>query len=394
MTVLAALTAFGMLLSACGGGATPAAKTESKPAAEATKPAAEAAKPAAAAATSPAAAANPGASAAGSTAKPGAALAPPVALNTLSGTIAVDGSSTVFPVSEAMAEEFQKATGGKVRVTVGISGTGGGFKKFCAGETDISDASRPIQKAEIDQCKAAGVEFVELPVAFDGLSIMVSPRNTFVDCMKVSELKKMWEPEAQVTVTRWNQIRPEWPNQEIRLYGAGADSGTFDYFTDAVNGKEKASRGDYTASEDDNVLVQGISNDPNALGYFGFAYYEENADKLKLLGVDAEKGAGCIKPTAESIRDGSYSPLSRPLFIYAKKTSLDRPEVREFLRFYLNADSSPKLIDQVGYIAFPPPYYQQALQRLNAVQTGTVFPGGSQLGVKLEDLFSRTPSLP
>ena len=396
LTLLSALTAFGLVLSACGGAATPAAKTDAKPAAEATKTAAaakptEAAKPAG----SPVAAgASPAAGASTSASKPGAALAAPVALNTLSGTIAVDGSSTVFPVSEAMAEEFQKATGGKVRVTVGISGTGGGFKTFCAGETDVQDASRPIQKAEIDQCKQSNVEFVELPVAFDGLSVMVSPRNTFIDCMTVSELKKLWQPEAQGTITKWNQIRPEWPAQDIRLFGAGADSGTFDYFTDAINGKEKASRGDFTASEDDNVLVQGISTDPNALGYFGFAYYEENADKLKLVKVDAEKGAGCVEPTKETIANGSYSPLSRPIFIYAKKASLDKPEVREFVRFYLNADTAPKLIDQVGYIAFPPQFYQQALQRLNAVQTGTVFPGGSQLGVKLEDLFSKTPTLP
>ena len=384
---------FGMLLSACGGSATPASKTETKPATAATKPA-EAAKPATAA--SPAAGASPVAAASPGTAagKPAAALAPPVALNTLAGTIAVDGSSTVFPVSEAMAEEFQKATGGKVRVTVGISGTGGGFKKFCSNETDVQDASRPIQKAEMDACKQNNVEFVELPVAFDGLSIMVSPRNTFVDCMTVSELKKLWQPEAQGTITKWNQIRPEWPAQDIRLFGAGADSGTFDYFTDAINGKEKASRGDFTASEDDNVLVQGISNDPNALGYFGFAYYEENADKLKLVKVDAEKGAGCVEPTKETIANGAYSPLSRPIFIYAKKSSLDKAEVREFVRFYLNADTAPKLIDQVGYIAFPGQYYQQATQRLNAVQTGTVFPGGSQLGVKIDDLFSKTPTLP
>jgi phosphate transport system substrate-binding protein len=378
LTLLGAFTALSVLLSACGGGATPASKTETKPAAEATKPAAS----------------QPAATEAASTSKPNAALAAPVALNTLSGTIAVDGSSTVFPVSEAMAEEFQKATGGKVRVTVGISGTGGGFKKFCAGETDISNASRPITKAEIDQCKASGIDFVELPVAYDGLSVMVSPRNTFVDCVKVSELKKMWEPEAQGTVSKWNQVRSDWPNQDLRLFGPGADSGTFDYFTDAINGREKASRGDFTASEDDNVLVQGISNDPGALGYFGFAYYQENADKLKLVGIDAEKGGGCVTPSPETIANGTYVPLSRPIFIYAKKTSLDRAEVRELARFQLNPDTAPKLIEQTGYIPFPPQYYQQALDRLNAIQTGTVFPGGSQVGVKLDDLFSRTPSMP
>ena len=368
LAALAALTAIGVLLSACGGGATSsptaAPKVEAKPADAAGAGAATSALPA------------------------------PVPLNRLSGTVAVDGSSTVFPVTEAMAEEFQKATGGKVRVTVGISGTGGGFKKFCAGETDISDASRPILKAEIEQCQAAGIQFVELPVAFDGLSVIVSPRNTFVDCMTVSELKKMWEPAAQGTVTTWNQIRPEWPNQPFRLYGAGADSGTFDYFTDAINGREKASRGDFTASEDDNVLVQGISNDPNALGYFGFAYYEENQDKLKLVKIDNEKGGGCVAPSKETIANGTYTPLSRPIFIYAKRASLDRPEVREFLRFYLDPKNAEQYIDQVGYVPFPAQYYQQALERLNAVQTGTVFPGQSTLGVKLDDLFGKTPSLP
>jgi phosphate transport system substrate-binding protein len=389
-TIMAALTACVVLLSACGGGTqgTPAQKSDPKPAQSAPGPS-EAGKPAAPAGTPAAAATSPA-----SVSKPSTALTAPVPLNTLSGTVAIDGSSTVFPVSEAMAEEFQKATGGKVRVTVGISGTGGGFKKFCNGESDISDASRPILTAEIEACKEKSIEFVELPVAFDGLSILVSPRNTFVDCMTVSELKRMWEPGAQSTITTWNQIRPEWPNQPFHLYGAGADSGTFDYFTDAVNGKEKASRGDYTASEDDNVLVQGISSDPNALGYFGFAYYEENADKLKLVAVDNEKGGGCVKPTKETVSNGTYTPLSRPLLVYAKATSLDRPEVREFLRFYLDVQSAPKLIDQVGYIPFPDQYYGMALQRLNGVQTGTVFPGQSTLGVKLEDLFGKPPTLP
>ena len=371
--ILSAVTAVAMLLSACGGGgqSTPApAKTDAKPAE--TKPT-EAAKSAA------------GVSSAA------AALPAPVALNTLRGTVAVDGSSTVFPVTEAMAEEFQKATGGGVRVTVGISGTGGGFQKFCNNETDISDASRPISSREIQACQANGIQFVELPVAFDGLSVMVSPRNTFVDCMTVSELKKMWQPEAQETITTWNQIRPEWPNQPFRLYGAGSDSGTFDYFTDAINGREKASRGDYTASEDDNVLVQGISTDPNALGYFGYAYYAENQDRLKLVAIDAEKGGGCVRPSPETISGGTYQPLSRPIFVYAKRASLDKPEVREFLRFYLDPQNAEQYIGQVGYIPFPAQTYQLALQRLNAAQVGTVFGGGSTQGVKLADLFGPTP---
>ena len=315
-------------------------------------------------------------------------------LRQLRGTVTVDGSSTVFPVSEAMAEEFQKMTGGNVRVTVGISGTGGGFKKFCAGETDISDASRPILQAEIEQCKSAGIEYIELPVAFDGLSVMVSPKNEFVTSMTVSELKKMWEPAAQGTITKWSQIRSDWPDREFRLYGAGADSGTFDYFTDAINGKEKASRGDYTGSEDDNVLVQGIANDADALGYFGYAYYHENADKLKLVAVDHEKGNGPVLPSPETIRGGTYTPLSRPIFIYAKKTSLDKPEVLEFVKFYLNSSSAPALINQVGYISFPPEYYDMGTQRVAALQTGTVFGGAVKLGTTLADLFGTTPSTP
>jgi phosphate transport system substrate-binding protein len=363
VAALAGLTAFGLLLGACGGGGAPGPAAAPK---SDTKPAEAAAKPA-------------------------AALPPPVPLNSLSGTVAIDGSSTVFPISEAMAEEFQRAAGGRARVTVGISGTGGGFRKFCAGETDISDASRPISRSEIEACRGAGIEYVELPVAFDGLSVVVSPRNTFVDSMTVAELKKMWEPEAQGTVTRWNQIRPEWPDRPFRLYGAGSDSGTFDYFTEVINGREKASRGDYTASEDDNVLVQGVANDPDALGYFGFAYYEENTDKLKLVRIDDEKGSeGPVAPSAESIANGTYQPLSRPIFIYAKRQSLDRPEVREFVRFYLDPNNAGQFIDQVGYVPFPAPYYERALQRLNAGQTGTVFGGQSSQGVGLDDLF-RTP---
>jgi phosphate transport system substrate-binding protein len=375
------LAAVSVLLAACGPSAAPSPTAATKPAAEAAKPAATAAaKAPEAPKTAPAA--------------PAAAPAPAVDLRTLRGTVKLDGSSTVFPISEAMAEEFQKAAGGNVRVTVGISGTGGGFKKFCADETDISDASRPISKSEIEACTAANIKFVELPIAFDGLSVMVSPRNTFVDSMKVSELKKMWEPDAQGKVTRWNQVRPEWPDRSFKLYGPGTDSGTFDYFTDAINGKEKASRGDYTASEDDNVLVQGVSNDPDALGYFGYAYYEQNKDRLKLVKIDGEKGAGPVTPSPETIANGTYVPLSRPIFIYAKLSSLDKPEVREFVRFYLTAKNASTFIPQVGYVAFPERYYGLGMQRLEAKQVGTVFTGGAQLGIKLDDLFGKTPSMP
>jgi phosphate transport system substrate-binding protein len=288
-------------------------------------------------------------------------------LKTLGGTVKVDGSSTVFPISEAMAEEFQKASGGRVNVTVGISGTGGGFRRFCAGETDISDASRPISRAEVDACNAQGIRFIELP--------------------------KMWQPEAQGSITRWNQVRADWPDRVFKLYGAGTDSGTFDYFTEAINGREKASRGDYTASEDDNVLVQGISNDPDALGYFGYAYYEQNRDRLKLVKIDGERGGGPVAPSPETIANGTYVPLSRPIFIYAQLASLDKPEVREFVRFYLTATNATTLVAQVGYVPLPEQYYGQAMQRFEARQSGTVFPAGAQLGIKVDELF-RTPTQP
>ena len=308
-------------------------------------------------------------------------------LRQLSGLIQVDGSSTVFPITEAMAEEFQKATGGRVRVTVGISGTGGGFKKFCANETDISDASRPITASEMEACAKANVTYIELPVAFDGLSVMVNPRNTFVGAMKVSELKKMWEPAAQGQITRWSQVRPDWPDRHFRLYGPGTDSGTFDYFTQAINGKEKASRGDFTASEDDNVLVQGIASDVDALGYFGYAYYVENRDKLKLVAIDNEKGAAPVLPSPETIANGTYQPLGRPIFIYVKQAALDRAEVREYVRFFTNPKNATNLVTEVGYVPFPEKYYVLAWQRVEAQQTGTVFAGKGTEGLTLDGVF-------
>jgi phosphate transport system substrate-binding protein len=313
-------------------------------------------------------------------------------LRSLSGSIAIDGSSTVFPISEAMAEEFQRATGGRVRVTVGISGTGGGFQKFCNGETDISDASRSIRAAEIERCKASGIEFIEVPVAFDGLSVMVNPRNDWVRSMTVSELKKVWEPEAQGVITRWNQIRPEWPDRPFRLYGPGTDSGTFDYFTEAINGRERASRGDFTASEDDNVLVTGIANDLDALGYFGYAYYAENRDKLKLVALDHEKGRGPVAPSKETIEGGTYTPLSRPIFVYVKTVALDRPEVREFMRFYTDPQHTD-LIAHTGYVPLPATIYPQLWQRVQAKQGGTVFGGVAAENVTANDLV-KTPSMP
>lgn len=260
--------------------------------------------------------------------------------------VTLDGSSTVFPISEAVAEEFQKAEGGAVRVTVGISGTGGGFQKFCRGEIDIADASRHISASEIEACKQSGVAYIELPVAYDGIAIAVSPKNNWANDITTAELKTLWGPDAQGKVTKWSQVRKGWPDREIHLFGAGVDSGTYDYFTEAINGKAKASRGDFTSSEDDNVLVQGVGNDELALGFVPFAYFENNKDKLKLLPVDG--GSGAVTPTPETIEKGTYKPLSRPVFIYVSKKAAARPEVQRFVEFYLkNADS---LVREVHYV--------------------------------------------
>ena len=280
------------------------------------------------------------------------------AVQGLSGTIGVDGSSTVYPITEAMAEEFGRETGSSVRVTVGMSGTGGGFKRFCAGETEISNASRPIKDSERELCAASGVEFLELPVAIDGLAVVVHPQNEAVSCLTVEELRKMWEPGSQVS--RWSDVRAGLPSETIKLYGPGTNSGTFDYFTEAVMGEEDASRGDYSASEDDNVLVQGVAGDRAALGYFGYAYYQENQDKLKAVAIDA--GSGCVAPTAETVASGQYAPLSRPLFLYVNRAALARPEVAAFLRFYI--ENAPELVPAVGYVARAAADYQADLQAL------------------------------
>jgi len=287
--------------------------------------------------------------------------------------ILVDGSSTVFPVSEAVAEEFRKKRP-EIDVTVGLSGTGGGFQKFCRGETAISNASRPILPAEIEACQKTGVAYIELPVAYDGLAVVVNPKNTWATSITVQELRTLWEPAAQGKVLRWNQVRGGWPDQEIHLFGAGVDSGTFDYFTEVINGKAKASRGDYTSSEDDNVLVQGVSGDQYGLGFMGLAYFEENADKLKLVPVDdgnPDNGAGPIVPSGETVRNGTYRPLSRPIFIYVTVASLARPEVQQFVQFYL--DSSGPLIQEVGYVPLTDPEQQLVRQRLTDKTIGTMF---------------------
>jgi phosphate transport system substrate-binding protein len=304
--------------------------------------------------------------------------------------IAVDGSSTVYPITEAVAEQFQQSNR-NVKVTVGISGTGGGFKKFCAGETDISDASRPIKPSEVELCQKNGVEYIELPVAYDGLAVVVNPTNNWVDHITAAELKKIWEPEAQGKITRWNHVRPKWPNKEIHLFGAGVDSGTYDYFTEAIVHKEHSSRGDFTSSEDDNVLVQGIATDESALGFFGLAYYEENKGRLKLVPIDDEKadnGDGPVPPSLDTVMKGTYQPLSRPLFIYVRKQALDRPEVAAFIQFYLQHGAD--LVREVGYIPLPARAYQLARARAEKRQTGSIFGGkGSQVGVSIEELLAK-----
>ena len=299
--------------------------------------------------------------------------------------IQIDGSSTVFPITEAVSEEFQKAKKGKIKVTVGIAGTGGGFKKFCRGETDISDASRPILKQEMEACRGAKIEYYELPIAYDALTVIVNPKNDWVKSLTIADLKKMWEPGAQGKVTTWNQIRPEWPNAPLKLFGPGADSGTFDYFTEAIVGKAKSSRGDFTASEDDNVLVQGIANDRNALGYFGYSYYSENQNKLKAVPIDGGKGA--VAPSPKTVEDGTYQPLSRPIFIYVSKKAMDKPEVKEYVEFYLK--NAPSLVKQVKYVALPQSAYSTGLEHLKKGKIGTMFGGEAEIGVKIDDLMKR-----
>ncbi len=300
--------------------------------------------------------------------------------------IKIDGSSTVYPITEAVAEDYQKAT--KVKVTVGISGTGGGFKKFCRGETDVQNASRPILKKEMDACKEAGIQYIELPVAYDALTVVVNKNNDFVKSLSVEELKKIWEPSAQGKVKSWNQVNPAYPNTPLKLYGAGSDSGTFDYFTEAIVGKAKSSRGDYTASEDDNVIVQGVASDKGSLGYFGFAYFEENQDKLKAIPIIAKKGLPAVMPSFESVEKGTYQPLARPLFIYVNATAAAfKPEVKAFINFYLA--NSPALVKEVKYIPLPANEYAAVDKHWKSLKPGTGFDGTPEVGVKIEDLLAR-----
>lgn len=280
--------------------------------------------------------------------------------NQVSGKIEIDGSSTVYPITEAVAEEF-RSEAPEVRVTVGVSGTGGGFKKFCKGETDISDASRTIHEGEVKKCSRKGIEYVPLKVAYDGMAVVANPENDWLDSITVKELKKIWKPAAQNKIDKWSQIRSEWPDKEMNLYGPGTASGTYDYFTEAVIGKSGKSRGDYMASEDDNVLVQGVSGDKYALGFFGLAYFEENADKLKLVGVD--NGSGAVLPSIETVKSDEYKPLSRPLYIYVRKKAAKREEVQKFVQFYLK--NAGDLAKSAGYVAMPDEEYKKQLKKFN-----------------------------
>lgn len=304
-----------------------------------------------------------------------------------SSIIKADGSSTVYPITEGVAEEFQKMKKGAVKVTVGISGTGGGFKKFCRGETDIQNASRPILKREMEECRNAGIQYIELPIAYDGLAVVVNPKNNWATCMTVEQLKEVWKPESQGKKFNWSDLDPKWPKVEVKLCGPGTDSGTFDYFTEAVVGKAKSSRGDYLASEDDNVLVHFANKERGALCYFGLAYVEENKGKVKAVAIKNPQTGKCVMPSTETVMKGEYQPLSRPLFIYVNVKSLERPEVREFVDFYIK--NVGKIARQVGYIPLPAKAYDLVKQRFDKRVVGTVFGGELQVGLTVEELLKR-----
>ena len=297
-------------------------------------------------------------------------------------TIQIDGSSTVYPLSEAAAEAFAEAQPGGPRVTVGESGTGGGFRKFCRGETQISDASRPIKATEMEACAAAGIEYVEVPISFDGISVVVHPSNP-VTTATIAQLRTVWEPAAQGQITRWNQVAPSWPNLEFQLFGPGSASGTFDYFTEAVVGEGGASRTDYTPSEDDNVIVQGVSMNEGGMGYFGYAYYEQNQERLKALSIDG--GEGPVAPSPATIEAGTY-PLSRPMFIYVNAEALRRPGVQRFVQFYIQQAAT--LAPRVGYVPLPASAYETYAQRITDVEVGTAFGGGSDVGASIADVIA------
>ncbi len=309
--------------------------------------------------------------------------------------IKADGSSTVYPIMEAMAEEFQTMKKGSVKVTAGISGTGGGFKKFCRGETDIQDASRPITTAEMEDCKKAGIRYFELPIAYDATVVAVNTKNTWVKEISVADLKKIWEPTAQGQIMKWNQVNPAWPDSAFKLYGAGSDSGTFDYFTEAIVGKAKSSRGDYTASEDDNTIIKGIAGDKFALGYVPMSYAMENKKTLKILAILGGEKAPvktAVLPSKETVENSTYYPLSRPLFIYVSEASAKKPEVKEFVQFFLK--NSEKMVPAVKYVALPKAAYEMAAKHFNGGRVGTVFNSKeSHVGMKIEELLKKETAM-
>ncbi len=298
--------------------------------------------------------------------------------------IEIDGSSTVYPITVAVVEAFQQSQSPEAEISVSFSGTGGGFEKFCAGETQINDASRPILLEEVEACKQAGVPFIELPIAYDALTVVVNPENDWVDHLTVDELRQIWSSRSQRRITDWDQIRSEWPDEPLELYGPGADSGTFDYFIEAIEARR--SRSDYVASEDDEVIAQGVIREPNGLGYFGFAYYEENQDQLRAVPID--NGEGPILPSQETVEDGSYQPLSRPLFIYVNQdAALKNPLVEEFVEFYLEA--APGVAQSVGYVPLPEEGYTIAEITLQQGEVGTVFEGKPQPNLRIADLLRK-----
>ncbi|MBW4446470.1 MAG: PstS family phosphate ABC transporter substrate-binding protein [Spirirestis rafaelensis WJT71-NPBG6] len=304
--------------------------------------------------------------------------------------IEIDGSSTVYPITKLMASEFNSSRNKKVEINVGISGTTGGFKKFCEGKTDISDASRPILKEEIAVCQKRGVKYIELPIAFDALTIVVNPKNDWANDITIAELKKIWEPTAQGKITKWNQIRSSWPDKPLNLYGPDKDSGTYDYFMEAIKDESKTTRNDYTSNKDDNMLVKGVSQDPNGLGYFGFAYYEANTTQLKALAVDSGKGS--TMPSPQAMAKNLYQPLTRPLFIYINYHSAQvKPEVKEFVDFYLA--KAPKLVNQVGYIPLSEEVYHLDLVQFNQGEVGTVFNGVAELNLTLAEVLRKRATL-
>jgi phosphate transport system substrate-binding protein len=303
--------------------------------------------------------------------------------------VSIDGSSSLFPVTAAVAEEFEEAMRHTAAVVIGVKGTGGGMGRFCKGEIDICNASRPISKSELELAAKNAIEFIELPVCFDAVTVAVHPKNDWVDSVTVAELKKIWETAAQETILKWNQVRSDWPDQELQLFGPGSDSGTYEYFTEAVTGKRHSSRGDYSSSEDDNVLVQGIEGNRYALGYLPFAYYDTNRDRMKPLAIDAGKGGGPVKPSVESVLDGTYAPLARPMMIYVNRKSADRPEIKAFVNFYLTHGA--ELAAEQRCPPLPESAYQTCKKRFEQRRVGSAFGGVAAVGIPIDELLKREP---